>query len=342
MGRICAEFAEPDEALAAHRALLDEGIPSQDIEIRSPCPLPEEAIPPHRSHPMRMRNWVRFFWICGAIGGFALAAGSQLDFKIFTGGHPLVSLPIDVIIVYECAMLTGLITTLTFFFIETRRYRKMCPPREEDLPVAEGHVALVVESEEAERAAGILRQRGARSVATLAFLVLFLLAFPGCTVRMRTQPVIKSTAREGVAQPRGTVTMPGLDERKHLYGTVLGYAIPEQVRELDKKDVIVPTAVMRMKNPVPYSARSVQRGREIFGELCVLCHGVKGKGDGPVADEFQPIPADLTDPVTQQKVDGELFWRITIGPSSMPSFYDRLTAEDRFHLVNFIRSLTRK
>ncbi len=36
------------------------------------------------------------------------------------------------------------------------------------------------------------------------------------------------------------------------------------------------------------------RGRRLFVSYCWLCHGVGGKGDGPLAEELKRSPADLT------------------------------------------------
>lgn len=35
-------------------------------------------------------------------------------------------------------------------------------------------------------------------------------------------------------------------------------------------------------------------GAEMFGRYCASCHGVSGKGDGPVASALEVPPADLT------------------------------------------------
>lgn len=38
----------------------------------------------------------------------------------------------------------------------------------------------------------------------------------------------------------------------------------------------------------------VARGRDLFGQYCVTCHGYSGKGDGPLAAVLKTPPADLT------------------------------------------------
>ncbi len=38
----------------------------------------------------------------------------------------------------------------------------------------------------------------------------------------------------------------------------------------------------------------IDAGRALFVENCAACHGMSGRGDGPLADGVQPRPADLT------------------------------------------------
>ncbi|MCU0907623.1 MAG: cytochrome c [Rhodobacteraceae bacterium] len=38
----------------------------------------------------------------------------------------------------------------------------------------------------------------------------------------------------------------------------------------------------------------IDAGRALFVENCAACHGMGGRGDGPLADGMRPRPADLT------------------------------------------------
>lgn len=42
------------------------------------------------------------------------------------------------------------------------------------------------------------------------------------------------------------------------------------------------------------SAQEIGYGEAEFRDSCAVCHGPEGKGDGPLADELQTRPADLT------------------------------------------------
>jgi len=45
---------------------------------------------------------------------------------------------------------------------------------------------------------------------------------------------------------------------------------------------------------VPASATSAASGKELFGAYCASCHGLDGKGNGPVAPVLKTQPANLT------------------------------------------------
>jgi mono/diheme cytochrome c family protein len=95
-------------------------------------------------------------------------------------------------------------------------------------------------------------------------------------------------------------------------------------------------------NPIPPTSGSVARGAELYQIQCAACHGASGRGDGPVGLTLRPPPADLSQhAVPGVHSDGQLFEWISRGyPGSvMPAFEDRLSDEDRWHLVNFIRTL---
>ncbi len=97
-------------------------------------------------------------------------------------------------------------------------------------------------------------------------------------------------------------------------------------------------------NPVPADAASIARGSELFHINCSQCHGVDGKGDGPIANFLQKIkPADLTGPVVSSESDGAIFLVITNGmPGAMPALNENLTARERWDVVNYVRTLQKK
>jgi copper transport protein len=100
-----------------------------------------------------------------------------------------------------------------------------------------------------------------------------------------------------------------------------------------------------LANPIPPNADSVATGKAVYATNCVPCHGVSGKGDGPIGITLNPRPADLTiHAVPGVHSDGQLYEWITNGfPGSvMPAFKKVLSDDDRWNLVNFIRTFAPK
>jgi mono/diheme cytochrome c family protein len=99
----------------------------------------------------------------------------------------------------------------------------------------------------------------------------------------------------------------------------------------------------KLKNPVASSAQALSEGRQIYGQHCENCHGEKGDGKGQKAAELSTAPTDFTDAQKMEGVpDGELFWQITKGRQPMPAFEDKLTTDQRWESVDFIRTFATK
>ena len=101
-----------------------------------------------------------------------------------------------------------------------------------------------------------------------------------------------------------------------------------------------PASAKNLKNPVP-AAEGARTGQAVYQENCVICHGQSGKGDGEAAAALRPKPAPLASRTVQAQTDGELFWKITEGHEAMPS-WKSLAEQDRWSLVRYLRSLTKK
>jgi mono/diheme cytochrome c family protein len=98
-------------------------------------------------------------------------------------------------------------------------------------------------------------------------------------------------------------------------------------------------------NVVPADAVSLQRGQLLFERNCALCHGPAGQGDGPISQYFKADarkPANLTDPRIAQQADGTLYITIAQGFGQMPPLGENLDVRERWDVVNYVRSLSKK
>jgi mono/diheme cytochrome c family protein len=116
-------------------------------------------------------------------------------------------------------------------------------------------------------------------------------------------------------------------------------ATPEQ----PEAGLVIPEEEKNRKNPLAPNEESLEIGRKIFSSQCIMCHGEKGDGKGDLAVEDNlPVP-DFTRAETQKKrTDGEWFYILKQGHGHMPAQGKRLREEQRWNLINFIRTLQEK
>ena len=95
-------------------------------------------------------------------------------------------------------------------------------------------------------------------------------------------------------------------------------------------------------NPIESTAESRATGRQRYVFMCRECHGNRGRGDGDMA-HAGGVPSDFTDDVWQHgESDGELFAVIKEGVSAdMQGYANRLSDEEIWHVVNYVKSLSR-
>ena len=97
-----------------------------------------------------------------------------------------------------------------------------------------------------------------------------------------------------------------------------------------------------VKNPIAGNAASVAAAKTLYVANCGPCHGDKGRGDGPAAQGLNPKPADHTSAAVQSESDGAIFWKMSEGRTPMPGYKKIFTDEQRWGLVNYIRTLAKK
>ncbi len=96
-------------------------------------------------------------------------------------------------------------------------------------------------------------------------------------------------------------------------------------------------------NPVPATAESIAKGSSVYSANCAVCHGADARGDGPMAQTLNPPPSDLTVHIIQHP-DADLFDFVSNGiqGSAMPAFKDRLSEEERWNVLNYLKSVAAK
>ena len=80
-------------------------------------------------------------------------------------------------------------------------------------------------------------------------------------------------------------------------------------------------------------------GRAVFTSQCMVCHGERGKGNGPAAAALSPPPANLTDTRLAKLSDDSLFQVVTNGRRGMPAFAAILPPDRIREVLAYVRTL---
>lgn len=94
-------------------------------------------------------------------------------------------------------------------------------------------------------------------------------------------------------------------------------------------------------SPMPVTEKTMARGQERFGIYCAPCHGGAGDGNGVLKRLGHGAVASLTDEIRVKHPDGYLYRVIVQGSPSglMGPYGDRLSVEDRWAVISYIRAL---
>ena len=102
-----------------------------------------------------------------------------------------------------------------------------------------------------------------------------------------------------------------------------------------------------MKNPIPPTEESINKGRTLFRIYCAACHGLTGGANSPVTEKIGAI--NLREDYAQKELtEGWIFGTITFGSAIMPAYGDPmgrddrrgnndLSVEERWNVVNYVR-----
>ncbi len=100
----------------------------------------------------------------------------------------------------------------------------------------------------------------------------------------------------------------------------------------------------QVKNPLPApTAVELAEAGRLFNINCAVCHGAKAEANGPLAPKIggvKSIVAAATGSATAPAyTDGRIFYIMTYGQNNMGSYASQLTREQRWRIIQYIRSL---
>ncbi len=121
--------------------------------------------------------------------------------------------------------------------------------------------------------------------------------------------------------------------RPPVKGTIPRGFLPYEITSIDEAGKI-------LKNPLPASSEVMHNGKNLFNVYCIVCHGKYGEGDGSIIGKFPRPPSLQSDKIRDYK-DGQIFHVITLGQTLMPSYADKLSEQERWSIIHYLRVLYR-
>jgi mono/diheme cytochrome c family protein len=112
------------------------------------------------------------------------------------------------------------------------------------------------------------------------------------------------------------------------------YADTEEDRARASKELL--------KNALPITEKGLTQGKELYNIYCGICHGEKGDGAGYLVRDDSKYPAQpanfLNDEFTSA-TNGRYYHAIMYGKNVMGGYSDKLSHDERWNVIHYIRSL---
>lgn len=315
------------------------GVPDEKITVMSGMPYRAEMLGRRRA-----RGRVGRIALVGAglglLAGLFLSAGIFLLYPLVQGGQPIVPIPPSLIILFETTML-GTMWATFFGLLIVNRF-PIFKPQIYDPRISEGHIGVLAEVDAAlaDQVESVLTANGAHHLRRQEVGVnqpsdpSFRMFWGGIAAAVVVLTVVVLLIAYNLLKISFPSNMVNQDSIAYEQGPRL--AAPADAVPIQGPALI---AGQPATQPVPATANSLQRGQVLFNINCALCHGQGGVGNGPLSGFFSPKPADLTSDRIQNLSDSEIFLVITQGRGLMPSLAENLSVDERWDVINHVRSL---
>lgn len=131
-----------------------------------------------------------------------------------------------------------------------------------------------------------------------------------------------------------------MKKKTTLIGFALGiFTITTAFVYQQNREWKAPPEADKLKNPFKGNITATDEGKKIYKQMCAICHGNTGKGDGMAGMSLNPRPSNFTTEKVQSQSDGAIYWKLTEGRPPMAAYKNILKEEQRWQLVNYIRTL---
>lgn len=330
-------FNNIDAAADAIARLHKQDISDEKILVMSGSPYkPEMLGRPHHHGKVGLAS------LGGALLGVLLAAfltaGIFLLYPLIQGGQPLIPIPSSLIVFFEVTMLGTM--WASFFSMLVLSGLPVFKAQPYDPRITEGYIGVQVTLD---KQLGDQVEQAFKDAGTVG------------VKRQDLAPAIDLNFRRFWGGVLGVLTVGAVISLLFFYDVLhidfptnmneqLSYGFeqgPRLAAPAESVPVQGPALIAGepASLPVPSSPNSLQRGKTLFGINCIMCHGAGGTGNGAVGAFFNPKPFNLTSSAVQSLQDNELFLVITQGFGVMPPFAENLSPEERWDVINYVRTL---
>ena len=100
-----------------------------------------------------------------------------------------------------------------------------------------------------------------------------------------------------------------------------------------------------VNNPLPITEAGLAEGKELYNVFCATCHGEKADGNGYLVRDGGAYPAQPANFLLEEHVNasnGRYYHAIMHGKNVMGGYSDKISYEERWNVIHYIRSLQAK
>ena len=117
---------------------------------------------------------------------------------------------------------------------------------------------------------------------------------------------------------------------------------PKVIPTVQDTNWVVPEAANALVNPMEVDEFALLEATDIYKQHCRSCHGRLGDGKGAGAAEVSTPVTDFTLAEFHEQSDGSMFWKISEGRNDMKPFKGKLSEEEIWLTVIFIKDFAPK
>lgn len=113
----------------------------------------------------------------------------------------------------------------------------------------------------------------------------------------------------------------------------------------DTEDERTRASMEIIDNPFPITENGLARGKELYNIFCGICHGEKGDGLGYLVRDggkYPAAPANFLQDTFYKSTNGRFYHSIMYGKNVMGAYKDKISYEERWQVIHWIRALQAK